>query len=83
MTIEPIAAFPRGVAFLKENTAMNSRRFYRCVLAAAILLGGCVGLLSRAQAAAAPRSKVVVISLDAFGARSLAEPELPAPTCMR
>ena len=56
-----------------------SRRL-RQVLATAVLVACGMALSPRAQAAsAAPHSKVVVISLDAFGAASLHEPELPAP----
>jgi predicted AlkP superfamily pyrophosphatase or phosphodiesterase len=50
-------------------------------VAAAIALVSLVPLPIHAQqSSAAPRQKVVVISLDAFGAASLHEPELPAPT---
>lgn len=59
---------------------MNSSNVWWRTLAAATLIAGIAVLAPGAQAAAAPRPKVVVISLDAFGARSLAEPELPAPT---
>jgi predicted AlkP superfamily pyrophosphatase or phosphodiesterase len=53
---------------------------WRHLLVAAGLLAGVVALAPRAHAAAvAPRPKVVVISLDAFGAESLHDPELPAP----
>ncbi|HEX8776936.1 MAG TPA: ectonucleotide pyrophosphatase/phosphodiesterase [Rhodanobacter sp.] len=54
---------------------------WRRLLAAAAFLVGIVALFPGAQAAeAASRPKVIVISLDAFGAASLQEPELPAPT---
>jgi predicted AlkP superfamily pyrophosphatase or phosphodiesterase len=47
----------------------------------AILIAGSVALPLCAQAVSATqRPKVVVISLDAFGAASLHEPELPVPT---
>lgn len=49
-------------------------------LAMAALVAGLAALPACAQAKAATRPKVVVISLDAFGARSLQEPDLPAPT---
>lgn len=53
----------------------------RCVFATAMFLASMVPLLLCAQVApAAQRPKVVVISLDAFGASSLHEPQLPAPT---
>ncbi|MEY2261851.1 alkaline phosphatase family protein [Rhodanobacter denitrificans] len=53
----------------------------RSVAAAAMLLAGIVPLPLCAQAAPAARGpKVVVISLDAFAAASLHEPQLPAPT---
>ena len=53
----------------------------RNVVTATLLLAGSVALPFCAQAApATPRPKVVVISLDAFGAASLHEPQLPAPT---
>lgn len=53
----------------------------RNVAAAVLLFAGGVPLACGAQAApATQRSKVVVISLDAFGAASLHEPALPAPT---
>ncbi|HEY6374661.1 MAG TPA: ectonucleotide pyrophosphatase/phosphodiesterase, partial [Edaphobacter sp.] len=43
-----------------------------------------VGSVAQAQGTAeAKRSKVVVISLDAFGAESLRDPHLPAPTLHR
>lgn len=49
-------------------------------VAAAIALASLVPLPIHAQqSSTAPRQKVVVISLDAFGAASLHEPELPAP----
>ncbi|OOG66483.1 alkaline phosphatase family protein [Rhodanobacter sp. B04] len=53
----------------------------RNAVAAALFLACSVGLPLCAQAApAAQGPKVVVISLDAFAAASLHEPELPAPT---
>jgi len=54
----------------------------RHLVAAAMLAASLVSLPPCAQAAPAtpPRPKVIVISLDAFGAASLHEPELPAPT---
>ncbi len=53
----------------------------RNVVATALLLAGAVALPLCAQAVPATlRPKVVVISLDAFGAASLHEPQLPAPT---
>ncbi len=53
----------------------------RSVVAAAMLLAGSASLSPCVQAApATPGPKVVVISLDAFGAASLHEPRLPAPT---
>ena len=52
----------------------------RHVAVAALLLFGAALLPARAQAADAGHAKVVVISLDAFGAKSLHEPRLPAPT---
>lgn len=56
-------------------------RLLRNVVAAALLFTGSVALPFCAQAAPAmQRAKVVVISLDAFGAASLHEPQLPAPT---
>jgi len=51
----------------------------RIVAAMATLVANGISLC--AQAAPAPqRTKVIVISLDAFGAASLQEPQLPAPT---
>jgi predicted AlkP superfamily pyrophosphatase or phosphodiesterase len=44
-----------------------------------MILAGCCMEVG-AQQAAGPRHKVVVISLDAFGAESLRDPHLPAPT---
>ncbi|RCS28864.1 alkaline phosphatase family protein [Rhodanobacter denitrificans] len=53
----------------------------RSVAAAAMFLAGGAALPPCARAApATPSPKVVVISLDAFGAASLREPQLPAPT---
>jgi len=46
---------------------------------ASIIMAGSLARLE-AQQAGAPRHKVVVISLDAFGAESLQDPHLPAPT---
>lgn len=61
---------------------MNPGSIWRRHLpAAAVFLAGVVALAPCARAAtAAPRPRVVVISLDAFGAGSLKDPELPAPT---
>jgi hypothetical protein len=54
---------------------------FRNVVAAALFFAGSAALPLCAQAApATPKPKVVVISLDAFGASSLHEPQLPAPT---
>lgn len=54
---------------------------FRDLVAAAIVLVSIATLPLCAQGApATQRPKVVVISLDAFGAASLHEPELPAPT---
>ena len=53
---------------------------WRAMAAAVLVASASVVAVPRAQAAGASRPKVVVISLDAFGAKSLAEPELPAPT---
>jgi len=47
---------------------------------AATALASLLALPIYAQRSSAPRQKVVVISLDAFGAASLHEPELPVPT---
>lgn len=59
----------------------STSHLLRNVVAAALLLAGSVSLPLCAQAASATqRPKVVVISLDAFGAASLHEPQLPAPT---
>jgi predicted AlkP superfamily pyrophosphatase or phosphodiesterase len=59
----------------------SSSSLLRSVIATAMLLAGSVSLPFCAQAASATQGpKVVVISLDAFGAASLHEPELPAPT---
>ena len=59
----------------------SSSNRWRHLLAAAAFLGGLPATMPGAQAATAmPRPKVIVISLDAFGAESLKEPELPAPT---
>lgn len=59
----------------------SASRLFRTVAAAALLFAGGVSLPLCAQAApAAPRPKIVVISLDAFAAVSLHEPQLPAPT---
>jgi predicted AlkP superfamily pyrophosphatase or phosphodiesterase len=44
-----------------------------------MILAGCCMEVG-AQQAAGPRHKVVVISLDAFGAESLRDPHLPVPT---
>jgi predicted AlkP superfamily pyrophosphatase or phosphodiesterase len=53
----------------------------RNVVAAAMLFAGSVALPLCAQATPVTQGpKVVVISLDAFGAASLHEPELPVPT---
>ncbi|MHB1273075.1 MAG: alkaline phosphatase family protein [Rhodanobacter sp.] len=54
----------------------------RHLVATAMVVAGLVSLSLCAQAAPAtpPRPKVIVISLDAFGAASLHEPQLPAPT---
>jgi len=51
----------------------------RIVVAMAALVATGVPLCAKA-APAAQRTKVIVISLDAFGAASLHEPQLPAPT---
>jgi predicted AlkP superfamily pyrophosphatase or phosphodiesterase len=54
---------------------------WRRLAVAAMLVADIAAFAPRARAAtAAPRPKVVVISLDAFGAESLEDPELPAPT---
>lgn len=54
---------------------------FRNVVATAMLLASSVALPLCAQVAPTTHGpKVVVISLDAFGAASLHEPELPAPT---
>jgi predicted AlkP superfamily pyrophosphatase or phosphodiesterase len=59
----------------------SSSSLLRSVIATAMLLAGSVSLPFCAQAASVTqRPKVIVISLDAFGAASLHEPELPAPT---
>ncbi|MFK2878379.1 alkaline phosphatase family protein [Rhodanobacter hydrolyticus] len=50
------------------------------LLAAATLAASIAALSPSVHATDTPRPKVVVISLDAFGAQSLREPELPAPT---
>lgn len=56
-------------------------RLLRNVVAATLLFAGSVALPLCVQAAPATRGpKVIVISLDAFGAASLHEPLLPAPT---
>ena len=52
----------------------------RNLAAAVLLFAGAAPLTFGAPAPATPRPKVVVISLDAFGAASLHEPALPAPT---
>lgn len=49
-------------------------------LAAVAACAACVVLPVSGARAATARPRVVVISLDAFGAQSLREPELPAPT---
>lgn len=59
---------------------MSKGKTWWAAMAAAALATGIAVPAPRARAADASRPKVVVISLDAFGARSLAEPELPAPT---
>ncbi|MEW9624604.1 alkaline phosphatase family protein [Rhodanobacter geophilus] len=60
---------------------MNPCSLWRRLSAAAIFLAGIAVLAPAAQAAAAaPRPRVIVISLDAFAAGSLKDPELPAPT---
>lgn len=60
---------------------MRSSGWLLNLAAAMLLVAGGAPLAFGAQAAnATPRPKVVVISLDAFGAPSLHEPELPAPT---
>src|SRR6185437_16514506 len=60
---------------------VSSNKRWRHLLAATTFLAGLAALAPGAQAApATPRPKVIVISLDAFGAESLKEPELPAPT---
>ena len=43
------------------------------------MLAACSLLLAPGALAATPQPKVIVISLDAFGAHSLQDPELPAP----
>ncbi|MBA2077709.1 alkaline phosphatase family protein [Rhodanobacter sp. PCA2] len=54
---------------------------FRRLLPAALLLAGAIALPLHAETPAnASRPKVVVISLDAFGANSLHDPYLPAPT---
>lgn len=59
----------------------SNSHWLRNVVATAMLLTGSVSLPLCAQAVpATQRPKVVVISLDAFGAASLHEPLLPAPT---
>jgi predicted AlkP superfamily pyrophosphatase or phosphodiesterase len=59
----------------------STSRLLRNVVATAMLLAGGVALPLCAQAMPATQGpKIVVISLDAFAAASLHEPELPAPT---
>lgn len=70
-------------AFLQRGDRMMcaASGLLRRAAAVAMLLAGGVSLPPCAQAAPAARGpKVVVISLDAFGAASLREPMLPAPT---
>jgi predicted AlkP superfamily pyrophosphatase or phosphodiesterase len=64
----------------EEVCEMNPSKIWRCTWIAAIVMAGAVMLPPGARAADAPRPRVVVISLDAFGAKSLQEPQLPAPT---
>ncbi|MEO6910800.1 MAG: alkaline phosphatase family protein [Edaphobacter sp.] len=55
--------------------------FLRCTAAAAVAFASLFpSLLCAQQPSGTQRSKVIVISLDAFGAASLHEPQLPAPT---
>ncbi|BFI97288.1 MAG: ectonucleotide pyrophosphatase/phosphodiesterase [Rhodanobacter sp.] len=63
-----------------EDDPMRPNDVLPRALAAAALIAGLAAAPLCAWAGAAPRAKVVVISLDAFGAQSLREPELPAPT---
>lgn len=56
-----------------------SRRLSAAACAASIILAGC-WTNAEAQQVTGTRHKVVVISLDAFGAESLRDPHLPAPT---
>jgi predicted AlkP superfamily pyrophosphatase or phosphodiesterase len=59
----------------------STSSLFRTVVATAMLFAGGVSLPSCARAApAAQHPKIVVISLDAFAAISLHEPQLPAPT---
>lgn len=59
----------------------SASSLFRHLVATAIVLASIAALPLCAQAApAAQRPKVIVISLDAFGAASLHEPMLPAPT---
>ena len=59
----------------------SASSLFRHLVATAIVLASIAAFPLCAQAApAAQRPKVIVISLDAFGATSLHEPTLPAPT---
>jgi Uncharacterized proteins of the AP superfamily len=59
----------------------SASHLFRTVAATALLFAGGVSLPLCAQAASATqRPKIIVISLDAFAAVSLHEPQLPAPT---
>jgi predicted AlkP superfamily pyrophosphatase or phosphodiesterase len=49
----------------------------------AVLLGGAALSVSARQTARADESTVVVISLDGFPAKALADPALPVPTLRR
>ena len=60
----------------------STSNLLRPIVATAMLFAGVIALPLCAQTApaATQRPKVIVISLDAFGAASLHDPELPAPT---
>ncbi|HWX65666.1 MAG TPA: alkaline phosphatase family protein [Rhodanobacter sp.] len=59
----------------------STSRLLRNIVATALLFAGSIALPLCVQAApVTQRPKVIVISLDAFGAASLHEPLLPAPT---
>ena len=64
---------------LEFEWGLGMRMFLRAVVGVGLAGLGVCGVLAQ-ETAKAQRTKVVVISLDAFGAESLHDPHLPAPT---